>query len=520
MASRSFRPTTTRRGANMRSFDQEEHMEPKFSADGQSVAFDGLDYRLAETIPTGITDGYVPDKTAPWAVKESVQNQLDECFLTHSSAVAEVASWAEIILRDSGRGVDPYTLFLVGESGKRGNQDTVGQHGEGETIATLVALRLGLSKCVASQDWLVVGRFAHMGGDVSKPQVLELVVYRAAVSRRGTVWYYAGPGVAQDAADAYQAFKRHQGLNSTRYPELVKAFAAVDVYLPERPAASASPLIRGERGNLYTRGQLIQEGLWNICCSYNLKTSPGRDRAAFTWEQVKDECARIWRDFATAEDVAAVLDYATRYNVSPDELRFPAGPPAKIVQAGVKLYKEQSGNTKLGWATQSSETAAAVADARALPGVGVLQGYYPPAQWVQDAVPSVTQVVTVQAVKSLMVSLPTAVTQAAKWLLSAMGLDATPVEGRALEHQYLGAGDSYRLILNTNRVAELDWAAFVALVIHEAGHVATSGASDCSRQHTNAVATLGVRLAESAANDPGAWRAAGKGYRTWQEGNQ
>jgi hypothetical protein len=34
-------------------------MEPKFSADGQSVAFAGLDYRLAETIPTGITEPYV-----------------------------------------------------------------------------------------------------------------------------------------------------------------------------------------------------------------------------------------------------------------------------------------------------------------------------------------------------------------------------------------------------------------------------------------------------------------------------
>jgi hypothetical protein len=493
-------------------------MEPKFSADGQSVAFAGLDYRLAETIPTGITEPYVADKTAPWAVKESVQNQLDECFLTHSSAVAEVTSWAEIIIRDSGRGVDPYTMFLVGESGKRGSTDVVGQHGEGETISTLVALRLGLVKVVASQDWLVVGCFAHLGGDASKPQVLALVVYRAPTSRRGTVWYYAGPGVAQAAADAYQAFKRHQGLNSTRYPELVQAFAAVDIYLPERPAASSSPLLRGERGNLYTRGQLIQEGLWNIACSYNLKTSPGRDRAAFTWEQVKAECAQIWRDFATAEDVADVLDYASKYNVQPDELRFPAGPPATIVKAGVKAYLAASGNTKLGWATQAGETAAAVADARALPNVGVIQGYYPPAQWVQDAVPSVTQVVTVQAVKSLSVALAPAVIQAAKWLLSSMALDATPVEGRALEHQYLGAGDSYRLIVNTNRVAELDWAAFVALIIHEAGHVATSGASDCSRQHTNAVAQLGVRLAESAANDPGAWRAAGKGYRTWQEG--
>ena len=490
-------------------------MEPKFN--GDTVAFAGLDYKLAERIPTGITDGYVPDKTAPWAVKESVQNQLDECLLTHSSAVAECASWSEITLRDAGRGVDPYTLFLVGESGKRGKDDLVGQHGEGETISTLVALRLGLVKVVASQDWLCVGQFVHMNGDASKPKVLELVIYRAEQQRQGTVWYYSGPNVTQAAADAYTAFKRHQGLNSTRYGDLVKAFAAVDVYLPDRPPAAASPLIRTEQGNLYTRGQLIQEGLWHIACSYNLKLSPGRDRAAFTWEQARPECIRIWRDFATAEDVAYVLGYAERYGNQPEELRFPDGPPANVVKAGLKLHLEQSGQKKLCWATQSGETAAAVADARALPGIGVIQGYYPPAQWVQDVVPTVTQAVTVQAVKKLAVSLPPAVTQATKWLLSSMGLDSTPIEGRALEPQYLGACDSYRLILNVNRVSELDWAAFVALVVHEAAHVATSGASDCSRTHANAMATLGVRLTEAVASDPGAWGAAKRGYNSWRE---
>ena len=80
---------------------------------------------------------------------------------------------------------------------------------------------------------------------------------------------------------------------------------------------------------------------------------------------------------------------------------------------------------------------------------GCLQAYYPPAQWVQDAVPDVTKAVTTQAVKKLAVSLPPAVVQATKWLLSGMGLDSTPIEGRALEPQYLGAGDSYRLILNS-----------------------------------------------------------------------
>ena len=150
-------------------------------------------------------------------------------------AVIACAAWNEITLRDSGRGVDPYTLFLVGESGKRGADDMVGQHGEGETISTLVALRLGLVKVVAARIGCASGSFAHMNGDVTRPKVLELVIYRSPQTRQGTVWFYQGPNVAQAAADAYVAFKRHHGLNTTHYDQLA-AGVCRGGRVPARPA--------------------------------------------------------------------------------------------------------------------------------------------------------------------------------------------------------------------------------------------------------------------------------------------
>jgi len=481
-----------------------------------NIVLDGRTYAYAQTIQTILSADYVPDWDAAKAVKESVQNQLDECLTAKCAPALTVIDADHITLADSGRGVDLDTILLLGQSGKRGDDATVGEHGEGEMISSLVAARSGFVKLLASQDWLMTGRLANYNG--GGKQVLTLDVYQTATPRRGTYWSYAGPGVARDAANAYEAFARHPGLNYAVYPHLQCKLAAVGVNLADRPPKASSPLIITEAGQLYSRGQRVGEQ-WNLALSYNVSQSPGRDRAAFSWEHVRTECGEIFARYADADAIAAVLKYAANYGAQPEEFRFMQAPPARIVAAGVKQFKMTAGLKKLSWATTRADDAAQIADASAMTNSKVLTGYYAPPAWVTDAIPNVSEIVTVKAQQALQKPIPEPVLHAAQTLLACCGMVETPIEGRALKDECDGAGDATRIILNTDHISQWSWERFVTVVIHEAAHVASEGASDCTRKHANQISELSVGVMEYCADDPSIYIKARKMYCAWREAN-
>jgi hypothetical protein len=122
------------------------------------LEFDGLKYAYQRTVETNLDGNYVPDWTAGKAVKESVQNQLDESLGSETKPYFGILNAETVWLRDAGRGVRLNTILRIGKSGKRDDARMVGQHGEGEVVSTLVAARQGLVKLLASQDWLAPRR--------------------------------------------------------------------------------------------------------------------------------------------------------------------------------------------------------------------------------------------------------------------------------------------------------------------------------------------------------------------------
>ena len=500
-------------------------MQPVYSGDVPGLAipdtieFAGRLYKYHRTIETILSGLYVPDADRLWPFKESVQNQVDEA-LHCWGLVGLTAEPDAVLLTDNGRGVDLDTILLLGQSGKRGETDTVGQHGEGEIISFLVALRHGYEKLMASRKWLIAGRMARYNG--SGADVLVLDVYETVVPREGTAWYFAGPEAARVCGDAYELFIRHAAFNlgvpsGAAWQRVRAELAKCDVYLPERPTRVSAKLILDEPGALYSRGMHIGNGPWDLALGYNLNATPGRDRAGFAWEHVRDEAEQLWATHADAEAVCAALQWQRDHKYQPQELRFQTGPSAAVAKRGVKLFKERNGIKKLAWATTSKADAAKAADAAALPQVETLVAYYAPPAWLQDVVKHVAEIFTVTDLKALRQSFPQAAMNAVTTLLNLCGMADTKVEGRTIGGEFDGAGDAERIILDPARMQGWSWHRLVVTVLHEAAHVATQGADDCTRRHANAISDLNAKLIEAVAENATAYLAAKAAFVKWTQ---
>lgn len=485
-----------------------------------AIEFMGRAYTYARSIETILSDAYVPGADRVWAMKESIQNQLDES-LHCWGMVGCVAEHDAVLLTDKGRGVSLETILLLGQSGKRAETDAVGQHGEGEIISFLVALRHGYIKLMASQNWLIAGRMTSYNG--SGAQVLTLDVYETPTARDGTAWYFAGPDAARVCGDAYALFIRHAAFNlgvpaGAAWEKVRGALAEVEVYLPQRPALATSKLLPGEPGALYSRGMKIGQAPWDVALGYNLSATPGRDRAGFAWENVKAEAENLFATHATAADVTAVLHWQHNHGTLPQELRFTHGPSAAVLKRGLAQYKREVGIKKLAWARSGAIDAAQVADASALPHIETLVSWYAPPAWLQEAgVKHVSDAVTVTETKALKQSFPKPAMSAVAKLLQLVGMADTKIEGRTIVGDWEGAGDAERIILDPVKLKAMSWHRFLVVVLHEAAHVATQGADDCSRRHANAISDLNATLVEAVATDPTTYRAAQAAFVTWTQ---
>jgi hypothetical protein len=123
---------------------------------------------------------------AEYSSRQDGRDLLDHCYIGRLNDAK--GQWLRLL--DKGRGVDLEQIFLIGESGKRG-QNYRGQKGEGEILSFLVCARENVQKWMFSQDWAVTARFVPYNGN-DKYEVLAIDVYRTNSGKRhrGTEWRF------------------------------------------------------------------------------------------------------------------------------------------------------------------------------------------------------------------------------------------------------------------------------------------------------------------------------------------
>ena len=406
-------------------------------------------YKFDRTIETQLSAEYVPDWDLFKAIRESVQNMVDERTLTG----AEI-HWTQdgegSYFYDKGSGVDFEDILYLGVSGKRELPDVVGQHGEGEIVSFLVAARLGVTKTMCSKDWLCQGVIENIHGH----EILVLKVYKTEKPRKGTCWHYSsGWGEFIQARDSFMQTKRG----------------------PKRH------ILRNEPGMLYTRGMKVGH-LNYLSLGYNLSLTPGRDRAGFTWEQIKDEVRNILQSYATVEDIAVILKDAMYWG--PLEMKIS---DLYIDPEITRKAAEKLSGKKVVWATQ--DQAAQTADAVESGKAKVINPYGGVPDWVQKGIPNVISAVTMQETVVTR-DPPKTLRIAIQEFKDCLGMEhrnwfvqcAHSFEDKSV----VGYVNGSMIVLSKAQVKDMSFEAFIGTLAHEIAHIET-GAADCTRKHESAV---------------------------------
>lgn len=137
-----------------------------------------------------LSNDYCPDWTVEDGIREILQNALD-------SPAQMVWSYENEILTVTSKGIDiPSKSLLLGCSGKRDDVDSVGGHGEGFKISTLVLLREGLDVVIRNGDRLWEPVFEYS----EKYDTELLVVYESPLDCN-TDLIFEVTGVTQEVFD-------------------------------------------------------------------------------------------------------------------------------------------------------------------------------------------------------------------------------------------------------------------------------------------------------------------------------
>ena len=88
---------------------------------------------MKKVLETSISPNYVPDWELPQAVREIVQNTLDEN--------GEIEYEEGTLTLTTKNGGIPHSMLALGNSGKRGDESKIGRHGDGLKVALAVILR-------------------------------------------------------------------------------------------------------------------------------------------------------------------------------------------------------------------------------------------------------------------------------------------------------------------------------------------------------------------------------------------
>ena len=454
-------------------------------------------YIWEKDIVLPISAGYVPDNGILYAVKESLQNALDESLVSGGKTFITEENDG-VYIRDTGGGVDWEEIILIGDSGKRTTKGTTGEHGEGEVVSFLAAARAGVEKCMASRNWLLRGDLKENGRG-KHVLVLELWKTRHGRARKGTRWTYRA-----DTETTIETVK-----NATK--EAQEAFANhLAVSKNVRRVFSGS----GERESLMTNGLFVCKE-YQIALGYNLSITPGRDRAAFSISDPK-VCAEVRKLFETeagAEDIAYVLAGGI-YGTHKKEFEFEGKDiKSSTVEKAARIVKEWRGLKHLVWARGNLDAALiadAVENARNA-GILIFQNNAP--LWVTGNIPHVSSIVRSmngggkKSTKKAMAS----DFEDAVWLL----IDG--VAGRRYlvnEIEMHNPLDARAAAVIGEGIIKFDWKESRIMnieelfdtVCHELAHL-SSGADDCTRAHASAISTIMARAGRRLVTDPKARKA-------------
>jgi len=410
------------------------------------MRFKGKNYELVETIETQLSSDYVPDWTLFTAIRESVQNMVDEHILS-GTKIFWTRNDEDVYFYDRGRGVSFEDILYLGISGKRGLENVVGQHGEGEIVSFLVAARLGVRKVMASLDWLAEGELRRK----DQHELLVIKKYQTKTPRKGTCWYYS---------EGREEFRE-----------------AKSSFIQTRKGRRKR-ILRDEPGQLYTRGMKVNK-LEDLALGYDLDITPGRDRGGFTWEQIEDEVAKILKEHAKPEDIAAIIRYATNY-WRPKELMLEIDFDQETLQRSAKKLP------KIVWSVsgRSSEIADATEQ-----GYKVVQSWKAPAQWVQDGLKSATEVTHehVTEAKDLPRNLQEIVDLIAECLDEKLRVKYDN-EMKAVAISAKGT-----IILHKGKVKQTTFQDFLGTLVHELAHI-KYGCGDCTRAFEAALEKIFTEL--------------------------
>ncbi len=430
------------------------------------VKFRNRRYVFERGIPTQLSTEYVPDWTLFHAMRESLQNAYDERTLSG----AKVDTYPEgdsVLIRDAGRGVAFEDILLLGISGKRGLDNVVGQHGEGEVVSSMVAARLGVTKRMASQDWLVIGRTAQEG----EHEILVLDLYRSKGFRKGTCWEFERAGAREYLNDTFKAAKavfRKQVRNGRIFVD--------------------------EPGQLFTQGMEVNK-ITNLALGYNLRATPGRDRSGFTWSQCQDEIEQLLAVEGKPAHFAALLLAGCGWGLP---LEFDLRPlvSLEIVKKASRLAAKEC--KKIVWAVSGQASYRADACEQ---GMGVIDfGYRVPPDWVTDNFPNVVDATAGTYGGRACRELPATMRQVIAALSVVIPGELPECKIVTMERDVLAVAKGMQVIFNRSYLKKSSIKSLVSTMAHEMAHI-SSGQEDCTRAHaaatTRIMASIVDRLATS-----------------------
>ena len=100
-----------------------------------------------------LTPNYVSDWTFNDAIRELIQNGTDQEVLDNENHFSiEYDDERQVLQLKNSKSVLKINTLLLGRSSKAGNDDTVGQFGEGYKIAALVLNRIGKTFTVLNNE--------------------------------------------------------------------------------------------------------------------------------------------------------------------------------------------------------------------------------------------------------------------------------------------------------------------------------------------------------------------------------
>jgi hypothetical protein len=469
-----------------------------------TITFGGMKYTLWGTRETQLTRTYGVDWAGFHSVRESVQNQLDEVVVTGCGYGSRFdAKTGTLTLRDDGRGVSFEKIMFLGATDKRDQPNVVGQHGEGEVLSTLAAVRAGITKIMASQDWLMMGRFTTISTASSNEsyEILTLDVYKSDSCRQGTMWQFSGPEVA----GAWVAVQ--------------KTFANHAAHKPNR-ARVAIPANGQSDGQLFSRGMLVNDRVWGLALSYDLDSTPGRDRAGFTWEAVAAECEKLFQHI-TVKQSAVVLTNMLHNGAWTKEAAFRQSCfSEEMVKAAARICLRERGTArgkKLVWTMQHGSVATNAEEQGHA--VIVLDRSSAPA-WLVNNLPHAETVVKAE-IAPIRKPMPRKLAEAVQALA---GIFYGKIDSLAAQHLNDTVAcanfSANEIVIDSRAMREqkADFDRFVEVVIHECSHLSSMGSEDCSVHFERHLAINGSKLARRLATDEDARMAYQKAeiaFETW-----